>query len=46
MKITTERLVQIIKEEVDAYAIQEKLTDKEKKKKAKLEDELDGLEHK
>ena len=46
MKISVERLKQIIKEEVDAYALQEKLTDKEKKKKAKLEDDLDDLEHK
>ena len=46
MKITTERLKQIIQEEVDAYVLQEKLTDKEKKKKNKLEDELDDLEHK
>ena len=46
MKITTERLIQIIKEEVDAYAIQEKLTDKEEEKKDKLEDELDDLKHK
>ena len=46
MKITTERLVEIIKEEVDAYVLREELTDKEKKKKAKLEDELDDLEHK
>jgi len=46
MKISTERLKQIIKEEVNAYALREKLTDKDKKKKAKLEDELDSLEHK
>ena len=46
MKISVERLKQIIKDEVDAYALQEKLTDKEKKKKAKLEDDLDDLEHK
>ena len=30
MKITTERLMEIIQEEVDAYILQEKLTDKEK----------------
>ena len=46
MKITTERLIQIIKEEVEAYTMQEKLTDKEEKKKGKLEDELDDLKHK
>jgi hypothetical protein len=47
MKTTVERLRQIIQEEVDAYVLyQETLTDKEKKKKAKLEDELDGLQHK
>jgi|10_taG_2_1085330.scaffolds.fasta_scaffold156751_2 hypothetical protein len=47
MKTTVERLRQIIQEEVDAYALyQEKLSAKEKKKKAKLEDELGDLEHK
>ena len=46
MKITVERLQQLIKEEVNAYVMQEKLTDKEEKKKDKLEDELDDLEHK
>jgi hypothetical protein len=46
MKISVERLKQIIQEEVDAHALQEKLTDKEEKKKAKLEDDLDDLEHK
>jgi len=47
MKTTVERLRQIIQEEVDAYVLyQETLTGKEKKKKAKLEDELDGLQHK
>jgi hypothetical protein len=37
MKITTERLIQIIKEEVDAYAIQEKLEGEEKDKKKTLD---------
>jgi hypothetical protein len=46
MKISIERLKQIIQEEVDAYVLQEKLDDKDKKKKAKLEDELEDLEHK
>jgi hypothetical protein len=46
MRITTDRLIEIIKEEVGAYMVQEKLTDKEEKKKDKLEDELDDLEHK
>ena len=46
MRITKDRLEQIVREEVNAYTLQEKLTDKEEKKKAKLEDELDDLEHK
>jgi hypothetical protein len=46
MRITKERLEQIVREEIGAYLLQEKLTDKEEKKKAKLEDELKGLEHK
>ena len=37
MKITTERLIQIIKEEVDAYTIQEKLEGEEKDKKKTLD---------
>ena len=45
MKITIDRLQQIIQEEVNAYVLQETLTNKKKKKKAKLEDELDDLEH-
>ena len=46
MRITKERLEQIVREEVNVYVLQEKLTDKEEKKKAKLEDELGDLEHK
>lgn len=46
MRITKERLEAIVREEVGAYVLQEKLTGKEEKKKAKLEDELDDLEHK
>ena len=46
MRITKERLEEIVREEVNAYILQEKLTDKEEKKKAKLKDELDDLEHK
>ena len=46
MRITKDRLEQIVREEVNAYTLQEKLTDKEKKKKAKLKEELDDLEHK
>ena len=36
MKITTERLVEIIKEEVDAYVVQEKLKGKKKAEFEKL----------
>ena len=46
MRITKERLEEIVREEVNAYVLQEKLTDKEEKKRAKLKDELDDLEHK
>jgi len=46
MRITKERLEQIVREEIGAHLLQEKLTDKEEKKKAKLEDELGDLEHK
>ena len=57
MKITTERLVEIIKEEVDAYVMQEKLKGKQKDRKdsleskgdertSKEEEELKNLKHK
>ena len=41
MKITTERLVEIIKEEVDAYVMQEKLKGKQKDRKDSLESKGD-----
>ena len=41
MKITTERLVEIIKEDVDAYVMQEKLKGKQKDRKDSLESKGD-----
>tara|TARA_R110000744_G_scaffold361753_1_gene469609 strand:+ start:499 stop:639 length:141 start_codon:yes stop_codon:yes gene_type:complete len=46
MRITKERLEEIVREEVSVYVLREELTDKEEKKKTKLKDELDDLEHK
>tara|TARA_R100000322_G_scaffold140583_1_gene96299 strand:+ start:451 stop:597 length:147 start_codon:yes stop_codon:yes gene_type:complete len=48
MKITKQRLIEIIKEEMEKLAnpIDEKLTQKEKERKSELEDELKDLEHK
>ena len=45
MKLTRPILEQLIKEELEAVFV-ETLTKAEKEKKAKLEDELDDLEHK
>jgi len=45
MKLTRPILEQLIKEELEAVFV-ETLTKAEKKKKAKLEDELGDLEHK
>jgi hypothetical protein len=48
MKITKQQLKRLIKEEMQKLAnpIEEKLTNKEKVRKDKLEDELEDLEHK
>jgi len=45
MKLTKEKLKQVIKEELETI-YSEELTKKEKKKKKKLESELDDLKHK
>ena len=45
MKLTKSKLKQIIKEDLQSL-YSEELTDKEKKKKDELEDELKDLEHK
>ena len=45
MKLTKSKLKQIIKEEIEAI-YSEELTTKDKKKKKKLESELDDLKHK
>jgi hypothetical protein len=48
MKITKQQLKRLIKEEMQKLVnpIEEKLTNKEKVRKDKLEDELEDLEHK
>ena len=45
MKLSQSALKKIIKEELDVF-LSEKLTDKDKKKKKELEDELEKIEHK
>ena len=45
MKLSQSALKKIIKEELDVF-LSEKLTDKDKKKKKELEDELENIEHK
>ena len=46
MKVTKEKLKQIIKEEIEAFQVSEKLTAKDKKRKKELEKELDIIQHK
>ena len=46
MKITKQKLKQIIKEEIEAFQVNEELTAKDKKRKKELEKELDIIQHK